>query len=95
MYNGSVFIERKILMIPVLRRLGLYMPAPTKTFALASDRQMLVVVDFDNAARRSLENPLKGTFCYVHVRNVGSQMDALEHWVPIVSVVMLSMECNV
>ena len=95
MYNGSIFVERKILRVPLLGRSIMYMPAFAMSLTLAFDRQVLVGVIWDGAARRSLENPLKGTFCYVHFRDIGPQVNALEHWIPVVFVLMFFMECNV
>ena len=99
MYNGSIFIERKILRVPILGGSFRYMRAFAMPLTLAFDRQVLVVVFWDGvgAAAKVVElvNPLKGTFFYVHLRDIGPQVNALEHWIPIFSVLMFFMYCNV
>ena len=89
MYNGNVFVERKILRVPFLGRSIMYMPALAMPLTLAFDRQVLVGVIWDGAARCSLENP------HIHLRDIGPQVNALEHWIPIVSVLMFFMYCSV
>ena len=94
MYNGSVFVELKIRRVPILGCSFVQLRALAMPLTLAFDRQVLVVVFWDGAARRSLENPLKGTFLYVHLRDIGPQVNALEHWIPIFSALMFLMYRN-
>ena len=84
MHNCSVFIEWKILRIPIVRLLVICNSAFAISLTLGFGLQMLA-----GAARRSRENPLKGTFFYIHLWDIGSQVDAL------ISVIVLFVELGV